>query len=813
MKESARVVIIGGGIAGCSLAYHLTNVYGWNDIVLVDKGELTSGSTWHAAGIVTVFHTSPSLMRMRKYSMDLYKQLQAEGGEQVGWRTVGSLRVASTPDHFKFLQRQVSQGKAIGLDLEIISPEESLKLYPLMSREDLYGAMYLPGDGYLDPTGVTMELAKRAKERGAAVYTGVRVTDIELDNKRQVQGVVTDQGIIKTNIVVCAAGMWAPRIGKMIGVNFPMTPLTHQHLATRPVPGHELPKDTPVLRDPANLVYLREEQKGFLIGGFEINPVAHFSDGAPWDFTQKLFPPDWELFEPILQGAIRRVPIIEKAEAVTLVNGPESITPDSRPLLGPVPGLRGFYIAAGLSHTGFGGGGAIGQIVAEWIVEGEPSQDTHEYNVRRFGDIYADTNYTAERAKESYRYYYFLRFPHDENESVRGYRPNPLDKRLKELGAVFGEKNGFERVNYFEPGKPWRYASADQREWGWTRPAFFEQVKAEHLAVRERVGLFEMSSFGKIDLRGSGALSLIQKLTDSNVDKPVGRVTYTQFLNTRGGIESDLTITRLGEEYFRVTTGSAFFSRDLGWIQMHMPEDGSVKVQDVTLAWACIGMWGPHAREVLQTATQDDVSNVAFPYMSAKWVTIQEVRVLAQRVTYVGELGWEMYVPFNDATQVWDALMGAGQPFGIRPCGYKALDSLRLEKAYRYWTADITPADNPYEAGLGFCVNLNKGDFIGRDALVQAKEKGISRKLCTLTLDGNAIIYGGEAISIDGRVVGRLRSGGYGFTVGKNLGLAYLPLDLAKEGTQLQVEAFGEFFTACVEHDVLYDPQGTHLRQ
>ena len=813
MKDQARVVIIGGGIAGCSLAYHLTE-RGWTDIVLVDKGQLTSGATWHAAGIVTVFHTSPSLMRMRKYSMDLYKKLQADGGDQVGWRTTGSLRVASTPEHYQFLKRQVSQGRAIGLDLEIISPEAAKKLFPEMSIDGVFGAMYLPGDGSLDPSGVTYELAKRAKERGAKMYTDTRVTGIERGKRGEVTAVVTDQGTIKTEIIVNAAGMWAPRVGAMVGVNLPMTALTHQHLATVPIPGHELPPTTPVLRDPANLVYIRDEQKGFLIGGFEVNPVAHFVDGAPWEFNQQLFPPDWDLFDPILQGAIRRVPIIERAEAKLLLNGPEAITPDSRPLLGPVPGVPGFYAAAGLSHTGFGGGGAIGQIVAEWIVDGEPSQDTSDYNVRRFGPIYKDAKFTAERSCESYRYYYFLRFPHDENESARPLLSNPLDARLQALGAVFGEKNGWERVNYFDPGtlRASRRAGADQRAWGWGKPAFFELVGKEHQSVRERVGIFEMSSFGKVDVKGKGALALLQKLTDSDLSKPVGTVIYTQMLNTRGGIESDLTITRLGDEHFRLVTGSAFISRDMGWITMHLPSDGSVTMTDVTSQFATIGIWGPQARNTLQPTTQDDVSNAAFPYMSAKMIQIAGVPVLAQRVTYVGELGWELYVPFDQATQVWDALLNAGKSFSIQPCGYKALESLRLEKAYRYWIADITPADNPYEAGLGFCVNLDKGEFIGRDALKQAKANGIQRKLCTLTIDPNCIVYGGEAVMQNGKVVGRLRSGGYGYTVAKNIGLVYLPLELVKQGTELKVDVFGELVSAQVAPSVLYDSKGERLK-
>ncbi len=383
---------------------------------------------------------------------------------------------------------------------------------------------------------------------------------------------------------------------------------------------------------------------------------------------------------------------------------------------------------------------------------------------------------------------------------------------MQELGAVFGEKNGWERVNYFDPGKPARRAGADQRVWGWDRSPFFDLVGKEHQAVRERVGLFEMSSFGKVDVQGKGALALLQKLADSDLNKPIGQVVYTQMLNARGGIESDLTITRLGEDYFRLVTGSAFISRDLGWLTMHLPDDNSVTIADVTAQWATIGIWGPQARNTLQATTQDDVSNAAFPYMTAKQIQIAGVPTLAQRVTYVGELGWELYVPFDQATPVWDALMRAGKAYGIQPCGYKSLDSLRLEKAYRYWTADITPADNPYEAGLGFCVNLNKGDFIGRAALVDARTRGIQRKLVTLTIDPNCVVYGGEAVMQNGKVVGRLRSGGYGYAVGKNIGLVYLPLDLARVGADLRVDVFGELVAAQVAPNVLYDPRGERLR-
>jgi 4-methylaminobutanoate oxidase (formaldehyde-forming) len=498
---------------------------------------------------------------------------------------------------------------------------------------------------------------------------------------------------------------------------------------------------------------------------------------------------------------------------IHLTNGPEAITPDSRPLLGPVPGVRGLYVAAGLSHTGFGAGGAIGQILAEWLIDGEPSSDTSELNVRRFGPIYEDQAYATERARESYKYYYFLRFPHDENEWARGRRLSPLDERMRSLGAVFGEKNGWERVNYFEPGQAWRRAGPDQRSRGWGRPAFDETVGDEHRAVRDRAGIFDLTSFGKIDVQGPGALGLLQWLAGNNIDRPVGTVVYTQFLNARGGIESDLTITRLGPDHFRVITGSAYVPSDLNWLHMHAPTDGSVQVREVTEEYATIGLWGPKAREVLQACTGDDVSNQGLPYMRARAIRVGAEQVLAQRVTYVGELGWELYVLAANALPVWDALWEAGQQHGMRPVGYKAIDSLRLEKGYRYWGVDITPSDDPFSAGLGFSVRLDKGDFLGREALLRIKAEGTERKLSTISIAGTAgVIYGGEAVYADGRLIGRLRSGGYGYTVGSCLGYVYLPNELAVPGTELEVEAFGQRARARVTQQAVYDPAGERIR-
>jgi glycine cleavage system aminomethyltransferase T/glycine/D-amino acid oxidase-like deaminating enzyme len=811
MQSQANLVIIGGGIAGCSLAYHLARL-GQGGVVLLDKGELTSGTTWHAAGLVTQFHTSPTLMRMRKYSLEPYRQLQAQN-PAAGWREAGSLRVAASRDQLLFLQRQVGMARAIGLEVEIITPAEALRLFPEMSSAELYGAIYLPGDGYLDPSGLTLELARRARAQGVAMHTGVRVTGLRRSPEGAITGVITDQGDIAAPTVVNAGGMWARQVGHMAGVELPMTPLIHQHLTTRPIPGHALPRNTPCLRDPENLVYMREEAGGFLIGGFEREPRAWSVEGVPWDFTQKLLPPDWELFTPIMEGAIRRVPALAQAELMHLVNGPEAITPDSRPLLGPVAGVPGLWVAAGLSHTGFGAGGAIGHILSEWLVHGEPPYDVTEMNVRRFGPLYRDPTYAAERAREAYKYYYVLRYPHDENEWARPHRLSPLDGRQLALGAVMGEKNGWERANYFDPAAPGRRAGADQRGWGWGRAAFFEQVGAEHQAAREQAALWDMTSFGKIDVRGPGALGLLQRLADNELDRPSGSVVYTQFLNPRGGIESDLTITRLAADHFRVVTGSNFVASDLGWLVMHQRRDEPVELREVSDEWACLGLWGPRARDILQTLTADDISNAAFPYLTARSLTLAGAAVLAQRVTYVGELGWELYVRPEQAGGLWDALLETGGPYGLRPAGYKALDSLRLEKGYRYWSTDITPVDNPYEAGVGFCVRLNKGDFIGREALVAIKAAGTASRLATLTLAGQPALYGGEAVfSAEGALLGRLRSAGFGYTVGKTIACAYLPRALAVAGTPLAVEAFGERLPAVVAADVLYDPRGERIR-
>jgi glycine cleavage system aminomethyltransferase T/glycine/D-amino acid oxidase-like deaminating enzyme len=804
--ERARAVIVGGGITGVSVAYHLAKA-GWTDVLLLDKGELTSGATAHAAGLVTMFNPSPTMMRFRRYSIELY------GGLGV-FETVGSLRFASSPEQRKELERGISRARGIGLDVELVGPEESRALMPAASADSLYGAVWVPGDGFLDPHTATHALAKAARDLGARIRTGVRVTGIELSPLREITAVTTDGlGRVECEVVVNAAGMWAPSVCAMAGEFVPSTPVDHQHVALRAVAGDELPRDMPCFRDPDNLVYGKSEAGGVLFGGYEGNPVARWVDGPPWDHGSRSLPPDQERFEPLMRGAIRRFPFLEGAEMVKLVCHPDAMTPDANPLLGPMPGVRGLFVAAGLSLNGFGGAGGIGKAIAEWVTAGETELDMTPYRAWRFGRAHRDPAYAAEQAREAYRYYYRLRYPFDQDEWGRPKRVSPLHARLQDLGCVFGAKNGWERADFFEQGKPSRRAGADQRAFGWSRPPWFERVAEEHVAFRERVGLIDLTSFGKIEVAGPGALPLLERVSDNRMDRPVGSVVYTQFLTARGGIVADVTVTRLADDRFRVITGSGTVDADLGWLRMHArDEDGRAELREASEDLAVIGLWGPASRDVLSATCDEDVTNESFPYMTAQDVTVGGVPVFAHRVSYVGELGWELYVEPEWAVQAWDRLWEAGRAHGLEPCGYSALDGLRLERGYRYFGADLTASDTPDQAGLSSCVDASK-DFVGRAALLAAREAGPTRRLRTLLVGGEeyVTIYGGEAVRDGEEVIGRLRSCAYGFTVRRNVAFAYLPTDLGP-GDRVAVEVFGDVVPAEVAEDVLVDPEGKRVR-
>ena len=800
--DRARAVVVGGGITGASVAYHLAKA-GWRDTVLLEKDELTSGSTCHAAGLVTQFNPSPTMMRFRRYSIELYEELGV-------FEKVGGLRFASSEEQLKELQRGVSRARGIGLEVELVSAEESARLMPSITKRSLHGAVWVPGDGHLDPHTATHALAAAARKLGASVLTQHRVTGIELTERGSIKAIKTQAGRIEAEVIVIAGGIWAPQIAAMAGAFIVSTPVDHQHAALLAVPGHELPHDMPCFRDPDNLIYGKSEAGGVVLGGYEADPVARWIDGVPWDHAGTSLPPDQVRFEPLLAGAARRFPFMREAGIVKLVCHPDAMTPDSNPLVGPVPGVRGLYLAAGLSLNGFGGGGGIGRSLAELITTGSSELDLHPYRPWRFGPVHRDHRYAAELAREAYRYYYYLRYPFDSDEWGRPRRTSALHERLQDEGAVFGVKHGWERADYFEPGRQWRRAGADQRSFGWTRPPYFNELAEEHRAFRERVGIIDMTSFGKIDVRGPGALPLLERVAGNLIDRPPGSVVYTQLLERNGGIAADVTVTRLAEERFRVVTGAGYVNTDLGWLLMQLrADDSQVELHETTDELSVIGMWGPNARDVLERVTLDDVSEAAFPFMQARHIRIGGAAALAQRVTYVGELGWELYVEPGWAVQVWDRLISEGRAFGIRAAGYRVLDSLRMEKGYRYYGTDLTLLDNPFEAGLGFCVQLDKGDFNGRDALVAARESGIKRRLRTLAVGGDEYlpIYGGEAVHADGKVVGRVRSCAYGFTAKHNLAYSYLPIEIERGG-KVQVEVFGQLVAATVTSDAVISKQG-----
>jgi len=808
----ARVVIIGGGVGGASIAYHLTQM-GWRDVVVLERNELTSGSTFHSAGLVGTLRTDVNLTKMIRYSTDLYRRLKDETGHDPGWREVGSLRLASSPERLEELKRQVALSRSFGLPLELISPQEAHRLFPIMTLDDVQGAVYLPTDGFLDPSGLTFALAAGAKARGARFLTNTRVQSIQLREGR-VQAVTTGQGIIQTEVVVNAAGQWAQEIGRMVGLNLPIISMAHLYLITEQIEG--VTSDLPTMRDPDLLIYYRQEVGGLIAGGYERAPRATFLDGIPQDFNNKLLPPDWERFTPLMENLIRRVPALENAGVRLLLNGPEGFTPDAEYLLGPTA-VKGFWIAAAFCAHGLAGAGGIGKAMAEWIIDGHTEWNLWKLDVRRFGSNYASQAYTLARTVETYAKYYDIHYPNEERASARPLRLSPAYQRLQALGAAFGEKTGWERPNWFTsneqaigrgvaPLRPYEPR-------GWSAKHYSSAIEVEHLATRARAGLFDETSFSKFEVRGAGALDLLQMLCDNDIDKPIGTIIYTQMLNPRGGIECDFTVTRLDAERFRIITGTAFGEHDRSWIRLHAPEDGSVIIEDVTSAYACLGLWGPRARVILQRVTKSDVSNGAFPYMTAQNIAVGDVPVLAARVTYVGELGWEIYAPMEYGQKLWDTLWEAGQQEGLVAAGYRAIESLRLEKGYRYWSGEISPDYSPYEAGLGFAVKLNKGDFIGRAALVRQKAEGLKRKLCCLTLtDETALALGNEPLRQGEQVVGWAASGGYGYSVKKSIIYAYLPVALSGVGNVLDVEIFGERIPATVVREPLWDLQGERVR-
>lgn len=805
----AKIVIIGGGVGGTSVAYHLAEL-GEKDVILLDRSDLTSGSTFHSAGLVGQLRADPTLTKMNMHSVDLYRKLEATDTPP-SWKECGSIKLASTPERMEEIRRQIGWARTFGLDLKEISPKEAQNLFPLMDLEGVVGACYMASDGQVDPSQLAQALASGARRSGVRIFTHTRVLGITTKDGR-VTHVQTDKGTIECEIVVNCGGMFAAELGRMVDVRIPIVPMSHQYLITE----NFLPAGAPYLpslRDPDLLIYFRQEVSGLLMGGYERNSRAWTADyehldDIPADFNGRLLPEEWDRFEEIAENSSRRVPKMGEVGVKNFINGPEGFTPDNEFCLGETS-VGGFYVAAGFCAHGIAGAGGIGKVVAEWIVAGEPTMDLWHMDIRRFGEAYKSPKYTLERVTENYEEYYDIHYPGEERKSARPLKMSPVYEWHKAHGAVFGEKASWERVNYYADN----VTDDEFAPYGWASKHWSSAVRAEHLATRESAGLFDESSFAKISVKGEKAASFLNFTCANDVVKGIGRTVYTQALNSRGGIESDYTVTQVSENEFMIVTGTAFLVHDMGWLEKIRREHNfDVSISDITSSLSCFGIWGPRARDILQAVTSYDLSHANFPFMHSREIVLAETTVRATRITYVGELGWELYIPIANAEAVWRELIGVGEKFGMKVCGYRAIESLRLEKGYRAWGVEISTETNPFEAGLEFAIALKKESFIGKEALLKAKEN-LRRKLVPILFDDiKQVPLGNEPIRIGKEIIGRVKSGGQGYTINKGIAYAYLPIDHSEIGTKVDVEFFGDWRIGVIAAEPLFDPTSSRIR-
>jgi glycine cleavage system T protein len=808
----ARAVVIGGGVSGCSVAYHLAKL-GWSEVVLLERKQLTCGTTWHAAGLVGQLRGSRNMTRLAKYSADLYTKLESETGVATGMRQVGSITVALTPDRHHEILRQASLARAFDVDVREIAPGEVKTMYPHLNVDGVVGAVHLPLDGQCDPANIAMALAKGARQRGAQIFENVKVAKVLTRNGR-VAGLSWEhegeEGTIEANVVVNCAGMWARDLAAQNGVALPLHACEHFYLITEPIPGLTR---LPVLRVPDECAYYKEDAGKMMLGAFEpkAKPWPPAGDRIRDDFCFDQLPEDFAHFEPILEMGVRRMPMLGTAGIHTFFNGPESFTPDDRYYLGESPELRGYWVAAGYNSIGIVSSGGAGMALAQWIADGEPPFDLWEVDIRRAQPFQKNRRYLRERVTETLGLLYADHYPNRQMATARGIRRSPLHEHLKARGAVFGETAGWERANWFA-----REGQERDYRYSWKRQNWFDNQREEHMAVRSGVGVFDMSSFGKIRVEGRDAVAYLQHLCANDIDVPTGRIVYTQMLNERGGIESDLTVSRLSETAFLIVVPGATLTRDLAWMRRHVGES-FVTITDVSAAEAVLCLMGPRSRELIRRVSPNDFSNEANPFGTFQEIEIAFGLARAHRVTYVGELGWELYVSADQAAHVFEAIEEAGADFDLRLCGLHALDSCRIEKGFRHWGHDITDEDHVLEAGLGFAVRANKRQFIGREAVVRQREEGLKRRLVQFRLrDPEPLLFHNEAIVRDGRIAGTITSGNYGHFLGGAVGLGYVPCDGESEEDVLasayEVEVAGERFAAEASIRPMYDPTAQRPR-
>ena len=813
LPGSAKVVIVGGGIIGCSTAYHLGRL-GITDCLLLERRKLTSGSTFHAAGLVGQLRSAANITQLLGYSVALYDRLEEETGQATGWKRNGGLRLACNAERWTEVKRQATTAHSFGLEMDLLTPKEAQALWPLMSVDDVVGAAFLPSDGQANPSDITLALAKGARQAGVTLVEDMPVTRILLDGAGRLTGVETPQGTVACEKLVCCAGQWSRELAATVGVAVPLVSVQHQYMVTEPVTG--VARDLPTLRDPDRLTYYKEEVGGLVMGGYEPNPLAWAVDGIPAGFHYSLLDSDFDHFEQLMTLALGRVPALESAGVKQLINGPESFTPDGNFILGEAPELRNFFVGAGFNAFGIASGGGAGMALAEWVAKGEQPFDLWPVDIRRFGRPHADPDWVRRRTLEAYGKHYTMAWPHEEHASARPCRRSPLYPLLKAQGACFGEKLGWERPNWFADLAAGQVA---QDVYSYGRQNWFEAVAREHRATREAVTVFDQSSFAKFLLQGPDAEASLAWICANDVARPAGSVIYTQMLNDRGGIECDLTVTRLDAERFYIVTGTGFATHDFDWIRRSIPQGLRAELVDVTSAFGVLTLMGPRARDVLQALAAADLSNEAFPFATARPLPLCGTVVRALRLTYVGELGWELHVPSESLVTVYEALMEGGRDHGIRNAGYRAIESLRLEKGYRAWGSDIGPDHTPLEAGLGWAVKLGSGqDFKGRAALEAQQAEGLKKRFAGFTLDDpDVVLLGRETLYRDGARVGWLTSGGFGHSLGKPIGYGYVraqaPIDRGfLESGDYALEVAGERLDCRIHFGPLIDPAQSRVK-
>ena len=811
LPSSSKTVIIGGGIVGCSTAYHLAKL--GVETVLLERRKLTSGSTFHAAGLVGQLRSDSNITQLLGYSVELYNQIEAETGLGTGWKMNGGLRLACNQDRWTEVKRQATTARSFGLQMDLLTPQEALDLWPLMNIDDVVGAAFMPTDGQANPSDITQALAKGARMAGTRILEDTKVLDLEID-KGKISAVITAQGRIKCEKVVLCAGQWSREFARRFGVNVPLVSMEHQYMVTEAIDG--MPKNLPTLRDPDRLTYYKEEVGGLVMGGYEPNPIPWAIDGIPEGFHYTLLDSNFDHFEQMMELSLGRVPALENVGVKILTNGPESFTPDGNFIIGQAPELTNFFVGAGFNAFGIAAGGGAGMALAEWVKAGEPPYDLWSADIRRFGRPHFDTDWVRTRTIEAYGKHYTMDWPHGENRSGRPCRKSPLYDILKDQGACFGEKLGWERPNWFADKA---HGESPEDIYSFERANWFAAVGREHKAIREAAVLIDQSSFAKFSLKGPDAVATLSWIAANNVDKPVGSLIYTQMLNDRGGIECDVTVVRVAEAEFYIVTGTGFATHDFDWIVRNIPEGMNCQLFDITSSNAVLSLMGPNARAILQLATRDDVSGETFKFGTSKTIGIAGCPVRALRVTYVGELGWELHLPTEYATTVYATLMEAGKDLGLINAGYRAIESCRLEKGYRAWGSDIGADHTPMESGLGWAVKLKSNiAFKGRAAVVAQIQDGVKKLLAGFTVDDpKVVLVGRETIYRNGERVGWLTSGGYGYTVGKSIGYGYVRdgsgVDFAYVSSgEYELEVATKRIPCTVHMSPLHDPSMSRVK-